>query len=105
MTLTIFFILSLSLNILLIWYLRKVLYKLLFVSDNIDDLLALIEEFSNHVERIHSMETYYGDEVLQGLVGHSKQIVEAIKEYEGVYSVNRYLEQQEEYYGEEEEEE
>ena len=50
------------------------------------------------------METYYGDEVLQGLVEHSKQIVEAIQEYEGVYTVTRYLEQ-EEYYGEEEEEE
>lgn len=104
MTLTIFFILSLSLNILLIWYLRKVLYKLLFVSDNINDLLSLIEEFSTHVDRIHSMETYYGDEVLQGLVKHSKEIVEAIKEYEGIYTVTRYIEQ-EEYYGEEEEEE
>jgi len=104
MTMTIFFILSLSLNILLIWYLRKVLYKLLFVSDNINDLLSLIEEFSNHVDRIHSMETYYGDEVLQGLVKHSKEIVEAIKEYEGIYTVTRYIEQ-EEYYGEEEEEE
>jgi hypothetical protein len=50
------------------------------------------------------METYYGDEVLQGLVKHSKEIVEAIKEYEGIYTVTRYIEQ-EEYYGEEEEEE
>tara|TARA_R100000008_G_scaffold84882_1_gene73392 strand:- start:1569 stop:1883 length:315 start_codon:yes stop_codon:yes gene_type:complete len=104
MTLIIFFILSLFINILLVWYLRKVLYKLLFVSDNIDDLLARMEEFSNHVERIYGMETYYGDEVLQGLVEHSKEIVEAIQEYEGVYTVTRYLEQKE-YYGEEEEEE
>ena len=103
MTLTVLFIFSLLLNILLVWYLRKVLYKLLFISDNISDLLELMEDFSTHIERIYNMETYYGDEVLQGLVDHSKEIVEAIKEYEGIYIVTKYVDEEEAYAEEEEE--
>ena len=103
MTLTVLFIFSLLLNILLVWYLRKVLYKLLFISDNISDLLELMEDFSTHIERVYNMETYYGDEVLQGLVDHSKEIVEAIKEYEGIYIVTKYVDEEEAYAEEEEE--
>tara|TARA_Y100000034_G_scaffold121071_1_gene164832 strand:- start:505 stop:816 length:312 start_codon:yes stop_codon:yes gene_type:complete len=102
MILIIFFILSLSLNVLLIWYLKKVLFKLLYVSDNIDDLLITTEEFSKHIERVYSMETYYGDETLQGLVDHSKEIIEAIKEYEGIYTVTGYVDGEGDYAEEEE---
>ena len=104
MTLTVLFILSLLLNVLLLWYLRKVLYKLLFISDNISDLLDLMDDFSTHIERVYNMETYYGDEVLQGLVDHSKEIVKAIKEYEGIYIVTKYVDEEEDYAEEEEEE-
>ena len=102
MILIIFFILSLSLNVLLIWYLKKVLFKLLYVSDNIDDLLITTEEFSKHIERVYSMETYYGDEVLQGLVDHSRKTIEAIKEYEGIYTVTGYVDGEGDYAEEEE---
>ena len=102
MILIIFFILSLSLNVLLIWYLKKVLFKLLYVSDNIDDLLITTEEFSKHIERVYSMETYYGDETLQGLVDHSTEIIEAIKEYEGIYTVTGYVDGEGDYAEEEE---
>tara|TARA_Y100000034_G_C6624155_1_gene272194 strand:- start:79 stop:381 length:303 start_codon:yes stop_codon:yes gene_type:complete len=83
------FFFSLLLNIALIWYARNVLLKLLFVSENIGDLLDLMENFSEHVEGVYNLETYYGDEVLQGLVQHSKDIVEDIKEYEDIYSLVR----------------
>ena len=37
-------LLSIALNVLLIWYIRKILEKLLFVSDNIGDLLSISRE-------------------------------------------------------------
>tara|TARA_Y100000034_G_C6716743_1_gene316895 strand:+ start:382 stop:690 length:309 start_codon:yes stop_codon:yes gene_type:complete len=77
--------LSLSLNILLLWYIRKVLYKLLFVSDNIDDLLHSTRRFSEHLERVHNMETYYGDQIIKNLIEHSKEVVTEIEEFEKVY--------------------
>ena len=102
MSLILALLLSLALNVLLVWYLKKVLFKLLFISDNIDNLLTTMQDFTAHVERVNGMETYYGDEVLQGLVNHSKDIVEAIEEYEGVYTITRYIKDEEEEYAEEE---
>jgi len=78
-------ILSVALNILLLWYIRKVLYKLLFVSDNIDNLLESTRKFSEHLERIHNMETYYGDQIIKNLIDHSKKVVAEIEEFEKVY--------------------
>ena len=78
-------ILSVGLNVLFIWYIRKILYKLLFVSDNIDDLLQSVRSFSSHLERIYNMETYYGDEVIKSLVDHSKEVITELEEFEKVY--------------------
>jgi len=78
-------ILSLALNGLFLWYIRKILYKLLFVSDTIDDLLQSVRNFSAHLERIYNMETYYGDEVIKNLVDHSKEIITEMEEFEKVY--------------------
>ena len=80
-------IVSVLMNVLLIWYIKKTLEKLLFVSDNIGDLLDGLEAFSTHVEGLHELETYYGDTTLQGLIHHSKQLVEEVKQYRPIYEL------------------
>lgn len=43
------------------------------------------------------MEMYYGDETLGGLIRHSKQVIEDIKEFEDIYTLtNEGLEDDEE---------
>jgi hypothetical protein len=92
-----FFIVSASINVLLVWYIRKMLSKLLYVSDSIGDLLVSAKNFSNHLDGLHEMETFYGDETLGGLIRHSKQVVEDIKEFEDIYTLtNDGLEEDEE---------
>tara|TARA_R100001129_G_C5159618_1_gene201395 strand:- start:55 stop:285 length:231 start_codon:yes stop_codon:yes gene_type:complete len=73
------------------------LSKLLYVSDSIGDLLASARNFSSHLDGLHEMETYYGDETLGGLIRHSKQVIEDIKEFEDIYTLtNDGLEEDEE---------
>ena len=73
------------------------LSKLLYVSDSIGDLLVSAKNFSNHLDGLHEMETYYGDETLGGLIRHSKQVVEDIREFEDIYTLtNDGLEEDEE---------
>ena len=79
--------LSVGINALLIWYIRKMLQKLLFVSDSIGSLLVSEEQFSNHLSSLHDLETYYGDETLGGLIRHSKQVVEDIRQFEDIYTL------------------
>ena len=90
-------ILSLGTNVLLVWYIRKMLQKLLYVSDSIGSLLTSANNFSNHLQGLHAMEMYYGDETLGSLIEHSKQVIEDIKEFEDIYTLtNDDLEEDEE---------
>ena len=73
------------------------LAKLLYVSDSIGSLLVSAKNFSSHLDGLHAMETFYGDETLGSLIKHSKQVVEDIKEFEDIYTLtNDDLEEDEE---------
>ena len=52
-------IVSIAINGLLLWYIRKMLTKLLYVSDSIGSLLVSAKDFSNHLDGLHAMEMYY----------------------------------------------
>jgi hypothetical protein len=80
-------LISVPLNILLIWYIKKMLQKLLFISENMSDLLNTLSVFSSHIEQLHEMEMYYGDETLAQLIRHSKLVVEQVKEYKSIYTL------------------
>ena len=84
-TLSIILVLSIIINILLLWYISYALRKLLFVSDNIGGLLKQADDFAKHLVEVHGLETFYGDTTLQSLITHSKQIVEDIKQFEEIY--------------------
>ena len=80
-------VVSVAINGLLLWYIRKMLTKLLYVSDSIGSLLVSARDFSNHLNGLHAMEMYYGDETLGSLIKHSKQVIEDIKEFEDIYEL------------------
>jgi sensor histidine kinase YesM len=80
-------VVSVAINGLLLWYIRKMLSKLLYVSDSIGSLLVTAKNFSNHLDGLHAMEMYYGDETLGSLIKHSKQVIEDIKEFEDIYEL------------------
>jgi len=78
---------SVPLNVLFVWYIRKMLQKLLFVSDNMSDLLRTLSAFSSHLNELHEMEMYYGDETLAHLIRHSKAVVKYVEEYKSIYAL------------------
>ena len=80
-------IFSVILNIALIWYILYLLRKLLFVSDNIDDLLESVSQFADHLKNIYNLETFYGEPVLEKLVAHSKDVLDKIEEHHEAYSL------------------
>ncbi len=66
-------ILSISLNVLLIWFVRKVQTEyILFIRDNLEGFIILQNEFSEHLEQVNNMEMYFGDQTLVGLLEHAK---------------------------------
>jgi len=89
-------LLSVSLNVALTWYNRNVVGDLLFVSDNIGDMVGLIKEYHEHLESLYEMEMFYGDSTLKGLIDHTGFILEEIKVFEDIYGLTREEEHPEE---------
>ena len=80
-TLSIILALSFTVNIVLCWYMFRLLRKFLFLSDNIDDLFDQLDGYTSHIENVHSLETFYGEPVLQNLMNHSKEVVDYIDDF------------------------
>ena len=88
MSLLIFFlIISLILNGILLWYIRKMLEKLLSVSDNMGNLVADLASYQDHLQQLYEMEMYYGEPSIKNLIVHSRQIIEHVKEFNDVYNL------------------
>ena len=71
----------------MVWYISKILKKLLFISDNIGELLDIVEEYGEHLGSVHDMEMFYGEPVLQSLMRHSKFVTEYTKKYRDIYEL------------------
>jgi hypothetical protein len=88
MILIIFFlVISVILNGVLLWYIRKMLGKLLSVSSNMGNLVEDLASYQNHIQQLYEMEMYYGEPSIKNLIIHSKQILEHVKEFSDVYNL------------------
>jgi len=85
--LTILLVVSVLINILFFWYTRNILAKLLFVSENIGDLMEMANRFVDHVDSIHQMEMFYGDETLGFLVQHARDLAEQFEMFEQIFTL------------------
>ena len=82
MLIYIILLLSIALNVLLVWYVRKVQTEyILFVRDNLEALIEMQSEFNEHLEVVNNMEMYFGDQTLVGLLEHSKFVKEQTAEF------------------------
>ena len=75
------FVISIIFNILFVgvvailcWYSFRLLKKIYFVTDTIDEINKQTIEFSKHLETVYSLDTFYGDETLKGLLDHAKEL-------------------------------
>ena len=83
----ILFVLSLSLNILGIWYIRELMVRFRFVEANSSDLWAAVDEYSDHLQKVYDLETYYGDSTLSGLLSHTRDLKEDLQVYRELFSL------------------
>jgi hypothetical protein len=82
------FISSVALNLFLVaaiglltWYCFKLLKKIYFITDTIDAVNNRTGEFLSHLETVHSLDLYYGDQTIQAMIQHSKELRDFIEDY------------------------
>ena len=98
--------LSILVNLLALWYIRKLLAKVLFVSQNLTDLVDLLTTYRNHLQRLFQLEMYYGDETMKFLIKHTRSLLDVLEDYSDIYKLTEPLEldeEDEESYDDEEE--
>tara|TARA_B100000035_G_C20626338_1_gene390357 strand:- start:78 stop:503 length:426 start_codon:yes stop_codon:yes gene_type:complete len=79
--LTIVLLLSLGTNILAAVYIRDILGRLGWLTQNLANLTQLIRGFQNHIRGVHELEKFYGDQDLKLLVQHTSDLVEVMDDY------------------------
>lgn len=94
--------LSILANGFLIWYVIRLLKKFLNVSEELEDLFVVLEEYSEHADVVYNLERFYGDTTLENLMRHTKATSEQAKIFRAIYDVNYELGEGEEHADEEE---
>lgn len=74
---------SVIVNIVFIWYFIRLLRRLLFFQDELDEFSLRLEEYNGHVDIVYNLERFYGDETLLNLLRHSRGIVEDCNKFRG----------------------
>ena len=78
---------SLLLNVFFIWYFRNLVSRLRFISENLGALVEETISFRDHLESVHGLEMFYGDETLGGLIDHVGEYSETLADFEEIYTL------------------
>tara|TARA_R100000455_G_C6184093_1_gene60770 strand:- start:171 stop:533 length:363 start_codon:yes stop_codon:yes gene_type:complete len=74
---------SAFLNVVFFWLLREQSSRLSIIADNSSDLIDLISSFRDHVKAVYSLDSFYGDETLEGLMAHARSLTSLLEEQYG----------------------
>jgi predicted PurR-regulated permease PerM len=70
-----------------IWYVRGILRLMFEVTTDIQRMQDDLNDFAKHLDNVHEMEMYYGDETLQALIRHSKKTIDNINNFKNLFEV------------------
>ena len=73
---------SVVINVLLVWFSFRMLNTTSLAEKEMSTLFEKLEQFTEHVEELHSMEMFYGEPVLQDLIDHSRRLVNDMVDYQ-----------------------
>ena len=71
----------------LFWYIRKLLAKLLFISENLNDLVVMVQNYKDNLKKVYNMESFVGDPTIEHLIKHTNSLVEMLEDYKDVYDI------------------
>jgi len=89
-------LLSILLNIFLVWYARNTLSNLLYLSDNLGLLYEMISAYNLHLKEVYELERFYGDPTLSYLLEHTNAVREELEGYEEIFLLSEPTETEQE---------
>jgi len=58
----------------------------MYFNENIEQANFAIDEFSKHIEVVYELPMFYGDENLQSLMNHSRELKQDLNDFQNKYS-------------------
>lgn len=89
-------IMSLIINLFGLWYVRALLGRLSWISQNINDLVQIIGVYKSNLEGVQSLEQFYGDQEIKSLSLHTASLLEVLEDYQDVVLITEPIEYREE---------
>ena len=77
---------SLLLNTGAAWLIFRLLRQANEVNQDLEEMLETVFNLEDHLRSLYQMETFYGDQTLQSLIDHTKDVVNDIEFYRQKYS-------------------
>ena len=77
--------LSVLSNLLLGWYVIRLLRKFLFISENLSDLFLMLRSFKVFVNSMYGMTAYHGEPMIQELVARLKEVSEEMEIFRDIF--------------------
>jgi len=94
----IYIILTISIisNILLFWYVARLLRKFIFISQNMADLFLITKAFQVFTKSLFSMNSFNGEPIIEELIYKIKEVNEEIEDFRSIfeYSIDTELEEE-----------
>tara|TARA_R110001592_G_scaffold361560_1_gene672481 strand:- start:41 stop:370 length:330 start_codon:yes stop_codon:yes gene_type:complete len=87
---------SILINILGVWYVSKILSKLLYTSDNLGDLYLTLRVYEEYVDELFQMDMFFGEPVIEGLIDRTKMVRQELEKFEEIYNLTTEIEYAEE---------
>ena len=78
---------SIFFNVMLVWYIYKLLKNLLDIEDQFLEMKTKLIEFATHLKGINKVESFYGDPTITALLEHMKKLSADIEEYSKIMVV------------------
>jgi len=75
------FILSLAINFILYWYIRKLLQKYWFDVEARQKFTSMLQQYTESLNSIYKLEELYGEEIIKKAITQTQFVVEACKEF------------------------
>ena len=87
---------SILINILGVWYVSKILSKLLYTSDNLGDLYLTLRVYEEYVDELFQMDMFFGEPVIEGLIDRTQMVRQELEKFEEIYNLTTEIEYAEE---------
>ena len=69
-----------------IWFNIFLLKKLLYFNENFDQINISVDNFAKHLEELYELPMFYGDENLEKMLEHSRELRRDLEEFKNKYS-------------------